>query len=88
MAEKRCSRRSMKNLTSTEFEEFVVALWTLQGYQTEVTKGSRDGGVDIIAKQTFPSEAVTHIEAKQYDPFNANAKLGSPDVRKCAPPPT
>lgn len=77
-----------KNLTSTEFEEFVAALWTLQGYQTEVTKGSRDGGVDVIAKQTFPYEAVTHIEAKQYDPFNPNAKLGSPDVRKCAPPPT
>ena len=37
------------NLTWQEFEEFVAALWELQGWTTQVTPGRGDEGVDIEA---------------------------------------
>jgi HJR/Mrr/RecB family endonuclease len=39
------------DMTGREFEEFVEQLFRALGYETELTQESRDGGVDVIARQ-------------------------------------
>jgi restriction system protein len=60
------TRRSLRALeiddidemTGHEFERYVAALLTHQGFETTVTKGSGDLGVDIIARRQDHSVAV------------------------------
>lgn len=52
------------NLEATEFERFVAALWELQGWTTERTPRSDDGGRDIIAERTIPFPLSLKIEVK------------------------
>lgn len=39
------------DMTGREFEGFVEGLFRDLGYETELTQGSRDGGVDVIARR-------------------------------------
>lgn len=55
--------------SGTEFEQFVADLWSRQGYDTEVTPPSRDGGWDVEARREMPgqnSDERVLIEAKNY----------------------
>jgi superfamily II DNA or RNA helicase len=47
--------RDMDSLDPFEFENFVGDVFSKMGYQTHVTKKSRDGGVDIYAKYSSPT---------------------------------
>lgn len=55
------------NLTSREFEEFMAQLYNKLGYNTELTKATRDGGKDIILrKPDILGDMVFYVECKQY----------------------
>jgi predicted flap endonuclease-1-like 5' DNA nuclease len=56
----------LRNLTPGQFEEFVAALWELQGWTTEITPRSNDRGFDVIVAQEFPLDIRIHIQAKRY----------------------
>jgi len=63
------------------FETFVRDLWSLQGWDTEVTPHSGDKGIDVIATQSFPYEKKALIQAKRNNPDNS---LGGPTIQKYA----
>jgi hypothetical protein len=69
----------VRELESHEFEEFVAALWELQGWTTEVTGQSGDRGTDIIAKISFPISAEMHIQAKRY---GKQSSVSGPEMQK------
>lgn len=64
-----------------EFEEFVGTVWESLGYTTEVTSGSRDRGIDIVAERGKPMPERLLIQAKAYGEDNS---IGSEEVRKYA----
>ncbi|EMA59761.1 restriction endonuclease [Halorubrum kocurii] len=63
------------------FERVVARIWELQGYETTVSSGSRDRGIDIVARTDLPVEQTVLIQAKRYDDGN---KIGSQAVRNYA----
>jgi hypothetical protein len=74
-----------KNLTGHEFEEFVAELWERRGWDTEVTRGSADGGVDVIAEH----DMVTGKDRRNTEKIQAKLKrdgsrLGPRPVRELA----
>lgn len=64
-----------------EFERLVADIWEEHGWETTVTSGSQDRGIDVIARQKSPIEQALLIQAKAYREEN---KIGSEDVRKYA----
>jgi hypothetical protein len=62
-----------------EFEQLVARVWEKQGYETEVTKGSKDRGVDVVARQNQPISERVLIQAKRHGP---RSKVGSEDIQK------
>ena len=56
------------------FEKLVAHLFAKKGYSAEVTRGSGDMGVDVMARNS--TEAIT-IQVKKW-----NANVGGPDVHK------
>lgn len=55
--------KQIKNMTPYKFEQFVADALKTKGYKTEVTKGSEDFGIDVIAKS---KTSTTGIQAKHY----------------------
>ena len=45
-------RSSLLNMSPREFEEFMAYIFSYLGFEVELTKTSRDGGVDIICMQS------------------------------------
>lgn len=68
----------MNELDPYEFEQFVANLWEKKGYDTEVTSGSRDRGIDFEAQKLGRKEVV---QVKHYSPDN---KVGSQEIREYA----
>ncbi|MFC6954929.1 DUF4332 domain-containing protein [Halorubellus litoreus] len=68
----------LRRLSPTAFEEFVAALWEIQGWQTELTPDSHDKGIDVIASQSFPLDLQVHMQVKRFRP---ESKLNTSDVR-------
>ncbi len=66
-----------EGVSPTAFEELVADLWAAMGYRTEVTRASRDGGVDVIA--TTDDERVA-IQAKRF----LAGPVGRPDTQQIA----
>jgi len=64
-----------------EFEEFVADIWAKRGWQTTVTSGSNDRGIDVIARKRAPFERKQRIRAERYA---ENNKTGSPDIQQCS----
>lgn len=64
-----------------EFEKLVAEIWRNYGYDCEVTSGSGDKGIDIIATRSAPVSEVNIIQAKRYSSDN---KIGSKEVREYA----
>jgi restriction system protein len=62
-------RQVLLDLTTRDFEFLVSALYHDRGYDTEVTRATRDGGIDVIARKDSPGARETIvISAKRYDP--------------------
>lgn len=59
-------RKQLLDLTPTEFEHFVAALYSRAGYATTVTRASADGGIDVIAVSTADASSGLLIQAKRY----------------------
>ena len=55
------------NITPRELEEVVERIFISEGFETQLTKATRDGGKDIIAvKYTMGKPIVFYVECKQY----------------------
>jgi restriction system protein len=55
--------QDLQQLTPTQFEEYIAALFQSLGYETKVTGGSGDGGVDVEAVK---DGHVHYIQCKKY----------------------
>jgi hypothetical protein len=69
----------IQQLNEYEFEELVAEIWEEQGWETEVTDGSGDRGIDVIAVKDEPVEQRQYIQAKYYSIDN---KVGSDEMQK------
>ena len=57
----------IRSLSPRDLEYLVAALWGRIGYVTEITKATRDGGKDVIAKRDAPGQQeVVLIECRQW----------------------
>ncbi|WP_262181528.1 restriction endonuclease [Haloarcula laminariae] len=68
-------------LDPQRFEEFIAELWIRRGWDTEVTVGSNDMGIDIKATKSFPYRRKALIQAKKYAHGN---RVSGPEVQKYA----
>lgn len=71
----------LNSIGPTEFEGLVAEIWAELGYETEVTPGSRDRGIDVIATKEIPVTEKVLIQAKAYSQQN---KVGSKEIRNYA----
>lgn len=56
-------------LTPRQFEEFVAEILCRDGFEVELTKQTRDGGIDIFAKKKDNLASMLYgIECKKYSP--------------------
>ncbi len=61
------TRPNVMDLTPSEFEQLVSNLFTKMGFETKLTRSSRDGGVDAVAFDTRPIVGgKLVIQAKRY----------------------
>lgn len=67
---------SLIRISPSEFEQLVGALWERQGWNTTVTRESRDRGIDIIAESRVRRQ---FIQVKQYGGGN---KIGRPAIQQ------
>ncbi|WP_262178355.1 restriction endonuclease [Haloarcula laminariae] len=69
----------LQDIDEYAFESFIAELWEKQGWDTTVTSGSNDGGVDIIAEKDMPFYQKQLIQAKRY---SSGTKVGGPDIQQ------
>lgn len=69
----------LRDINEYAFERFVADLWEQFGWKTEVTAGSQDRGVDIIAEKSYPVSQKHIIQAKRWGKGN---KVGGPAIRE------
>ena len=60
------------------FEHFIADLWERQGWETHVTDGSGDEGVDVVARRHEPYRLVSNIQVKHY----TDTVISRPDVQQ------
>ena len=63
-------KSTLYDMSSREFEIFISEYFESQGYETKVTKRTRDGGFDIICKKNKPTKLVLLVECKHYTEGN------------------
>lgn len=61
------------------FEHLIGDLWADKGYETTVTVGSADEGIDVRAIRTTGTREHVIIQVKQY---KQGSKVGRPDIQK------
>lgn len=71
----------LREIDPYEFEEFVAKVWDGMGYETEVTQGAQDRGIDVVAEKAEPYNKKSLIQAKRKGDGN---KVSAPTVRKCS----
>lgn len=69
----------LQEMNEYEFEELVSDVWSERGWDTRVTTGSNDRGIDVIAEKHSPFQQKQLIQAKRY---SSNNKIGSPDIQQ------
>jgi hypothetical protein len=69
----------LREIDEYDFEYLVADVWELRGWQTTVTTGSNDRGIDIIAKKSSPFNQKQLIQVKRYSAHN---RIGSPDIQQ------
>lgn len=70
---------NLREINEYDFENFVARLWGRYGWQTEVTSGSNDRGVDVIAEKKRPVEQKHLIQVKRWGSGN---KVGRPEIQQ------
>ncbi|OQX00604.1 hypothetical protein BWK69_01085, partial [Candidatus Parcubacteria bacterium A4] len=66
--------QQLRGMRPNEFEDYIADLFSILGYRTEVTGGSHDGGVDVVAEK----DGVKHyIQCKKF--YKWEVRVG--DVR-------
>jgi len=71
----------LHQIDAYDFEHVVSDLWDRQGWETNVTQGANDRGVDVIATREDPFEQKLAIQVKRYDPAST---VGSPEIQQYA----
>ncbi len=71
----------MRQMDEYEFEHLVAKIWEEEGWNTQVTSGSGDRGIDVKATKSDPLSRKALIQAKRYGQDN---KVGSPEIQKYA----
>jgi hypothetical protein len=71
-AQKVVSLDDIDMMDGVEFEKFIAALFSNMGYQTEITKGSGDQGIDVIATKNGKKIGV---QAKRYSGTVGNGAI-------------
>lgn len=69
----------LSGMDAYEFEYLIADIWEHRGWQTKVTQGSNDRGIDVIASKTTPFPQKQIIQAKRYSKGN---NIGSPEVQQ------
>lgn len=69
--------KQFQTIDPDDFEKLVADLWEYLGYNTNVTKGSNDGGVDVVATREIPYKEKVVIQAKRW-----KSTVGGPDLRE------
>lgn len=71
--------REIRQLSPRDFELLIADIWQeCQGWETQVTDPGADGGIDVLGRPPG-RQALTAVQAKLYQ---ADQKLGRPDVQK------
>lgn len=73
--------KRLRKLEPYRFEEFVGELWSMKGWETEVTSQSGDKGIDVIATKSFPYNKKSIIQAKRH---SKNNSVSGPSMQKYA----
>lgn len=64
----------VRHMSPDEFERLVAEIWQKQGWNTQLTRGSADRGIDVIATKKDDFEKRRHlIQVKRY---GENTKVG------------
>ena len=70
---------NLQDLSGQDFEKLIESLLTRMGFQTEMTKTTGDGGIDIIARFDKPIFGGLYLfQCKRFSPDNL---VGAPIVR-------
>lgn len=69
----------LRQMDEYEFEQLVADVWEQLGWETTVTTGSSDRGIDVIARKSSPFKQKQLIQVKRY---SAGNKIGSPDIQQ------
>ena len=64
------TRHHLLQLDPYDFEALIAELWSRMGFQTETTRVSKDGGVDVLAVSVTIPETHVAIQAKRYGSAN------------------
>lgn len=71
----------LESIDPYDSEHLVAKVWEKQGYSTEVTDGSNDRGIDIVARKQEPTSEKQLLQVKRYSQDN---RVGSREIRKYA----
>lgn len=71
-------KETLTKIDPYNFETLVAKIWEKHGWETTVTSGAQDRGIDVIARQEEPITLTVAIQAKAY---NQDNKINSNDVR-------
>lgn len=72
----------LREMDPYEFERLVAKIWEKQGWDAQVTSGSADRGVDVIATKEDVFEERRHlIQVKRH---GTNTRVGSEDIQRYA----
>jgi Holliday junction resolvasome RuvABC ATP-dependent DNA helicase subunit len=72
--------KNLNSLSGVEFEEFITQLLRVMGFQTQMTKASGDGGIDIVAILDKPIIGGRYLfQCKRLGP---DSLVGAPTVRE------
>lgn len=69
----------LQNMGEYKFEELIADLWEKFGWNTKVTSGSHDRGVDVVAERKWPVYQKHLIQVKRY---SSNNTVGSQDIQQ------
>lgn len=69
----------LRDMDEYDFEHLFAEVWEQRGWQTTVTSGSSDRGIDVIAEKSSPFSQKQLIQVKRY---SAGNKIGSPDIQQ------
>ena len=71
-------RENLQRMDPYQLEELVADLWVAMGYEVDVTSGTGDRGIDVVARKEDPFQRKQLLQVKRYGEENL---IGSPEIR-------